>query len=66
MSRRQYRAAALAKRQDFDLYDLSDEQRDQIDAAYERTKYDPAAQQQRLHDRIQHQQRMLRTLGENV
>lgn len=72
MDKRQHRAAVQAKRGDIELSrhrgsgyrvdDLTDEDRVFMDADCERKKYDPTVAQQRLHDDIQHQQRMLRIL----
>lgn len=74
MSKRKYREAAMAKRQDLSLavgrgYILPEYTQAELlaaDKAYDRAKTDPVAQQQQLHDQIQHQQRMLRILGSAV
>ena len=65
MSKRQYREAAKAKRT-IPTADLTDAQCDVIDAAWDRSKYDPELQRKRLHDQIQDQQRMLRILGQSL
>lgn len=72
MSKRKYREAAMAKRQDLSravgrgyiLPEFTQEELLAADKAYDREKTDP--QQQQLHDQIQHQQRMLRILGSAV
>ena len=61
MNKRAHRAAIEAKRQlpDFTVDDLTDEQCIEIDAAYDRSKYDPAEIARREHALIQEQQQML-------
>lgn len=76
MNKRQHRAAVQAKRGDIELSrhrgrgyrvdDLTDEDRVYMDTDRERQKYDPVVQQQKLHDDIEHQQRMLRIMGSSM
>lgn len=62
MNRRDHRAAFQAKRT-LPPDDLTDEQRAQIDAAWDWQKHDPAAQREQMRRDIQDQQQMLRILG---
>ena len=62
MNKRAHRAAIEAKR-NIPPDDLTDAECVAIDAAYDRSKYDPAEQRRQEHMHLQEQQRMLRTLG---
>ena len=71
MNKRAHRQALEAKRGDLSRHagcghpvdDLTDAECIAIDAAYDRSKYDPAEQRRQEHMHLQDQQRMLRTLG---
>lgn len=74
MNKRSHRQALDAKRGDLSRHagrgypvdDLTDEQRDVIDASWDAAKSDPAVQRQREHAQIQDQAQMLHIMRRSM